>query len=506
MGHLSQKLQPQSVLPAWAQALRAGPVHHRAHQGMDERLGPLAQSMLPTPGPLDGYRRPSANMDLHQKRWMDQAEALGVPYSLFDNPMDQNAFHENLNALYAERFPPAPAPRAPSYLTAPFGPGGPPQTASTLAQSMRADYSPPPAPIAVRGELLPWGTTAAGVGRFAWPGIALDIATAAGTPGDLLRGAQLSDDEILERGFDLASTLAGTSFVVGPRGHNILGSGPVRNAVDDVAGTADVSRLWDDLSKTKLTRPVDEMSRQVVPAHEMLQRPIISPERLQGSVLQPLTGDRSAAGELLTGINETQLATPVLLEGGPDFMRSLAAQTDNAVWASNPGVVTRLQRNVNNAAREFDTDNINLVYTANGARNADFSTMTTDVILEQMPSSKILRKTVREFDRDMRSLVAGWPGVESKDLRAFLFSPGMGDARKAFVELAALGKYQSAGFPDIGSTRFAITAPGLLGEATGASGYAVARAQPDAPPLANPSVPHTTYPHQMVGEYLGGLE
>jgi|DEB0MinimDraft_6_1074348.scaffolds.fasta_scaffold24626_2 hypothetical protein len=340
-----------------------------------------------------------------------------------------------------------------------------------------------------RNMVIPWNQEAG------WhvPELLRGALQSAYAPGHVAGGGPMTMDEVLQAGLDTGGTMFGGATIFGPRNALAMGGGKV-------------GPLWDDLSKTRLTMPVDEMTRTTVPAHDMTPQVTVSPESLQGSVLQPLLGDRSAAGEYLTAINDTPLANPVLLEGGPDFMRGLAAQADNAIWASNPGVPTRLQNNINSAAREFDTDNINLVYTANGARNADFATMTTDAILEQLPSSPILRKTVKQFDLDMKKLVPNWPGLESNNLRDFLFRPGMGDQRKAFVELIAKRKYQELGLPDIGSTRFAITNPGLLGEPTGVSGYAIGRGIPDADVLSSPSVPHTTYAHQMQGDYLGGLD
>lgn len=49
---------------------------------------------------------------------------------------------------------------------------------------------------------------------------------------------------------------------------------------------------------------------------------------------------------------------------------------------------------------------------------------------------------------------------------------------KNFVEPTALGQHQEKGFPEIGSTRIAISQLELIGQPTGVSGYAVSRLDP----------------------------
>jgi len=261
-----------------------------------------------------------------------------------------------------------------------------------------------------------------------------------------------------------------------------------------------------DLALRPHSIPVEEMSRTVIDPQNLLPRKIISPSDMQNSYIYPFPGDRSARDGFLTEINSVPLAHRVEMEGGVDFMRDARNQSYGNVWASGGNVPARLQNDINNIARTFDTNNINLVYTANSARNADFSTMMSDAIIAQLPSSPILRKTVKQFDAEMKNKVANWPGVESDSLMAFLSAPEMGKARKEFVELVGKGKYQKLGFPDVGSTRYAITQPELLGVPTGATGYGIGRGIPGAPIDVNPILPHKTYPQQVKGEYLGGLQ
>jgi hypothetical protein len=258
-----------------------------------------------------------------------------------------------------------------------------------------------------------------------------------------------------------------------------------------------------ELSKTAPLVDSADMSATVVPTGDMQPRTIVQPENLQGSILRPAVGDRTAAGGLLTEINDAPLANPVLLEGGPDFMRGPASQADDVIWASNQSPMTNLSRHAQELG-ETGKD-INFVYTASGGRNADFATMMSDALIEQLPAAKVTKKTKQSFDREMKVADENWPGIDSPKLGEYLRN-STGNKRKAFVEKIALGKYQKAGMPDIVSTRFAITEPELLGRPTGASGYAISRMDPSGRLVTDPTVPHTTYPVQLGGKgYVGGL-
>jgi len=271
----------------------------------------------------------------------------------------------------------------------------------------------------------------------------------------------------------------------------------------------DTGTYWSDLAKTKHLIPVEEMSATHVPSTEMLPRTSMSPEDLQGSILTPAAGDRTMAGHTLTAINEKPLAYPVQLEGGPDFMREAANQAQGSVWASHPSVISSMARYIRKLG---DTGkDLNMVYSANGARNGDFSTMMSDALLAQLPGSKIPKASLKEFNSSMKAQNPNWPGLKGTDPDAVAIARQvlMNNApmRKQFVEEMALKGYQENGFPEIGSTRYAITEPALIGQPTGVSGYAISRLDPSAPVVHDPLVPHSTYRTQMLANgYRGGLD
>lgn len=257
-----------------------------------------------------------------------------------------------------------------------------------------------------------------------------------------------------------------------------------------------------DLSKTSYPTSVDDMTFARQPNGLMVPQKVIDPASLQGSLLMPAVGDRTIAGQTLTGINGQPLAFPVDLQGGPNFMRGPQQVADNAFWASNPGPNTRMAKDINT---QLETGKpVNLVYTAMGGKSGDFSHMMADTMLAQMPNATITKTAKRAFDQEMRKTHPDWPGLDSADLRTALATNG--PMRKDMVQTMALDDWRKKGFPEVAASRAAITEPDLLRQTgAGATGLTVARVT-DPKVIDSPSVPHGTYPSQIGGgTYVGGF-
>lgn len=255
------------------------------------------------------------------------------------------------------------------------------------------------------------------------------------------------------------------------------------------------------LSKTKYRKPIEEVENTFVPQEgALLPRQTVNPEQMQGGVLIPLVGDRTRAGGLLTKVDGVSLDTPVVMQGGMDYARSGAQAADNAAWASNRGVITGLQRQVDEMA---DRDTY-LVYSAMGGRAGDASHHMADALVGQIKATGIPKATAKEFDADMKKLLPDFPGVGNDKLGDYLSNLSM-EKRKLFIELAAQSKYVNKGFPDPMATRLAITDPELVEVASGMSGQMIAKGIPGASIIETPAYVHRSYPIAMQGEYMGGL-
>ena len=251
----------------------------------------------------------------------------------------------------------------------------------------------------------------------------------------------------------------------------------------------------------KLEKPVSEMQFTQEVVKDLPPRQMISPERLQGATILPATGDRTAAGRMLTEIEGVRLPTPVALEGGPDFMRTHLPF--GAAWASDKGPITGLSRRVQEAAGKGSGD-VYMVYTPMSHVGGDFSTMMSDALLEQIKGGKITKKAKREFDAEVRKFRPEWKGVDNPQARDQLNANGA--LRHAFIDRMTLDQFKTAGFPDLPTTRAAITEQSLMDVPIHAGGFAVAKMDPTGRIITESPAPHTTYNTQLAGQYVGGFE
>ncbi len=251
----------------------------------------------------------------------------------------------------------------------------------------------------------------------------------------------------------------------------------------------------------KLVKPLSEMTSTRVPNTPMVPRKAISPEELYGSYIVPALGDRTAAGSLLTHIGEAKLDIPVQLEGGADFMRSHAPY--GAAWAADKGAASSISKQIRGAAesgRDVYMPYVAMAHTPSG----DFSTMMANSLLEQIGNSKITKKAVKEFDRNVKAVRPEFKGLLHPETRDMLNDNGA--LRHAFVAEMGLKQNANAGFPDLATTRAAIAEPELLDAPLHSSGFTIAKMDPAGGIITDPASPaHTSYNTQLAGKYVGGF-
>ena len=291
----------------------------------------------------------------------------------------------------------------------------------------------------------------------------------------------------------------------------------ISNGADVAAiGRARDERFWHPISGTKLSRPIGEMHTDHSFAGNIGEPKIAKPEDFEGASFIPGLGDRSAGGSYLEAVNEQRLDNPTEMQAGHSFMYGPAASgPDKSAWASDAPIITRLaNRAKSDASKGFDPY---LSYTAMSNTASDYSHHMSDTLLDLMKNSKVKGDDVAKFDRQMREntknkwdAYADWPGLLSDNLPAFLYGEGPSKSRTKMAELMGQGQFQKLGFPDVGSTRFAITDPGLLHADDYSSGRSIARLDPTGRVIKNPAIPHKTYKTQLgahpEGGYVGGFE
>ncbi len=392
-----------------------------------------------------------------------------------------------------------------------------------MQQGLLSGYNPSDALPAPRytGMLLPIERDMYGnKGNFemAVPQFLQDAYSGINKFGKVFRG-ELSPQEIQQLAFDTSLNVAGGG---------LLGSKLLPNAVPEGALGMNMMRpLTKDqidplgYGKTKglLTRPLDETNIGYSKDIDLAPEKKLNIQDLQGSILYPLMGDQSATGLLINSIDDVAFKTPVKLEGGAKFMRGASNQAEGSVWASDKGVISRINREIKELSKETDKP-INMIYTAMGKHGVDFSTFPSGVLAEQIPTAKILKKDKKSFDSLMKKqilvkkkgkdteehpAVKDWVGIDSPKLREFL-DKAKPSIRKKFVKIMDQAQFQRAGFPSVGKARYAVTDDALKAKGSGDTGLVIARPNLEKVPTNNPLVSHSTYPSQMFGDYVGGLD
>lgn len=325
------------------------------------------------------------------------------------------------------------------------------------------------------------------------PQFVYDAAKAFSLPKYAAQGGEYLPEDVA----NMAASVSGGGMAIGRAPAGALGMAARQSRADNVA-----QGLYHPIGKgQKLDKPVSQMQFTQQDIQNLPQRQFIKPEQMQNAIILPATGDRTAAGRLLTSIEGVNLPSPVTLEGGPDFMRTHLPH--GSAWASDKGVISGLSKRVQEAAKMGNGD-VYMVYMPMGHSAGDFSTMMTDALLQQVKGGKITKKAKREFDEEVQKLRPEWQGLDKPGAREQLNANGA--LRHAFIDRMKLDKFREAGFPDLPSARAAITEPSLMDVPIHHGGFSIAKMDPTGRVITNPVAPHTTYNTQLGGQYVGGFE
>ena len=325
-----------------------------------------------------------------------------------------------------------------------------------------------------------------------------------------------------DTGINAASSLAG----VAPVGGDILGKAIKKlgkGAAADTGREALTKAVRPkgekhQISGINLRQPLDEMTFKTEPSTKQPALQDVKEFDLnaipEGSYITKFLGDRSAGGKQVTEIGGRKVENPIELEGGIDFMRR-----PDASWASHPGVVSNLTRQMN-TLQETGAD----VFGASvgmGPHAIDFSAMPLNAAMEL-----VNQKGIPDAARDALAarMKADWGAPNKKGVIPFPAVPDFPglegitpdwiannhEAAKKVVKLLDTKGMADLGGPDMGYARKIVTDPAQLDDPTGISGRRIVKAGPEAVQhLTNPEFPHADYASQMRmkgGGYAGDTE
>jgi hypothetical protein len=270
--------------------------------------------------------------------------------------------------------------------------------------------------------------------------------------------------------------------------------------------------------------PLQETGRTIIPPSATTDTQPLTMQQFEqmrenNSEFIPMVWDRSDLG-VLKGVNNEPLAFDVPLQAGSQYPTTSSNFEADRLGASHQSVVTKFM----NAAKRASGQKVNKktgeiieegkpvygFFSNMGGESNDFSTMVSDTLLGMMPSSKMTKKSIKEFDETMSKLIKDWPGMDNiqddiskmEEVRSFLNSPSGGEARKTFVKTMENAKWNNQGFPDVASARAATSVQDMFGMGTGdASGRVIGQIDYNAPttnitehgsyPVSIPRVPNT---------------
>jgi len=270
--------------------------------------------------------------------------------------------------------------------------------------------------------------------------------------------------------------------------------------------------------------PLQETGRTIIPPSATTDVQPLTMQQLEqmrsnNSEFIPMIWDRSDLG-VLKGVNDQPLAFDVPLQAGSQYPTTSSNFEADRLGASHQSVVTKFMNAAKRASgQKVDKKTGEIItegkpvfgfFSNMGGEGNDFSTMVSDTLLGMIPSSKMTKKSIKDFDETMSNLIKDWPGMDNiqddmsklKEVRSFLNRPSGGEARKTFVKTMEDAKWNNQGFPDVASARAATSVQDMFGMGTGdASGRVIGQVDYNAPttkvtehgtyPVSIPRVPNT---------------
>ena len=259
----------------------------------------------------------------------------------------------------------------------------------------------------------------------------------------------------------------------------------------------------------KFSMPLSEVSATTVSKGTLQPWHEFNPEKAvqEKARIFPAVGDRSAAGQMLTHVGDTELTNPVNLTGGADYMRSEYSKGETpSSWASRPIPARKMAERIQKRTPEGST--AYMAHVNMGIPSADSSHMMAQSILRQIPSSKITKANLKKFNETIEEKLPGWPGVENTEEAEKFILRRPGTNISYLSKLMDQSRWKKAGFPNVGQTRFAVADPRLLSAPQLSVGYALSKAATHGNLNKNPEHKHETYAGQIPSEggYAGGLK
>jgi hypothetical protein len=226
-----------------------------------------------------------------------------------------------------------------------------------------------------------------------------------------------------------------------------------------------------------------------------LDAPTIPLTQFEGYPFITSMSDRTAAGGMLTGINDVSLIRPVGLLGGGDYMFTNPGQ----VWASAKGPVNQIMNNAQVLREVTGLDPLFIPWRM-APSGGDFAKFTGETMLAYAESA--LPKSVKkDVDKAIKKIAPDWKGIDSAEsIDQYRALP---DAKRKQIKQTLDVEFRDLGGLGIGQARLAVTDPKQYG-GSDAQIMNIGRIFADKPIVEASG--HSSYPRGVPGEGIGRVD
>jgi hypothetical protein len=225
-----------------------------------------------------------------------------------------------------------------------------------------------------------------------------------------------------------------------------------------------------------------------------LDAPVVSLTEFEGYPFITSMSDRTAAGGLLTSINDVALKRPVELPGGQDYMFA-----NPEVWASAKGPVNQIMNNAQ-MLREITGLNPLFIPWRMAPSGGDFAKFTGETMLAYAESA-LPKTTKKAIDKSIKNIFPDWKGLDSPE--AIDQYRSLPDSKRKKIKKTLDVNFREEGGLGIGQARLAVTDPKQY-RGSDAQIMNIGRIFADQPIIQQTR--HASYPKGVPGEGIGRVD
>ncbi len=241
----------------------------------------------------------------------------------------------------------------------------------------------------------------------------------------------------------------------------------------------------------------------------------------KGSIV-PIPYDATTRDRLVTEVSGHKLDKPLLTEAGFDYSLDPKHMAEDIGGASNSAIASRVQKRIDQAARENEGDVFLMPNTMSGDAE-NFSHHPAHIVLDLLKQSQLNKKTMKALSDDLRSQVEvvktpngykkilpykNFLGYDHPNMMEQVMKGGhglettSGNLRKKMMERLGQVNIQKLLDYNLGDLKASILDPELATDPKSYMGHTVVRAKPGA--SLRPSS-HSSYDTDYSGTNVGGM-